>query len=116
MTRDELLALARTKPTVERIETRLLWRDGRLIYSKVTDDMTDLAPGQGDGVIVHVSSYFVPRGAADPLATERAAVIAYLEARAAKLERTPDAARQLRVAASDIRAGLHVDDGRERAG
>ncbi len=54
----------------------------------------------GDGSMTH-----------DPALAERNRIIAYLESRADKVARRhPASARQLRVAAGELRAGMHLGE------
>ena len=48
---------------------RVIWRDGRVIWSKVDDNMRDLTIDNSEGLLHHVRSVFVPHGADNPLAT-----------------------------------------------
>lgn len=46
---------------------RVFERDGRIIWSRVDDDMRDLTIENSDGLLYHVSSVFVPHGSPNPL-------------------------------------------------
>lgn len=62
------------------IPVRVIWRDGRVIWSKIDDEGRDLTTDNSDGMLHHVRSVFVPHGAINPLAamTVQAEPVAWL--------------------------------------